>query len=237
MGFFTTKKEVNIEDVCRGFYEYLISGEKVEELTKEAKETIVKIDKAFAVVDLQKLKYEFTIIGFEIFALAWAHQSEDSLVSQSIFTNKYLNENGKDDIWNGIKNYNLAVQSSDTYGLSDIKYAQSLTDGANFCDKQKKILQESTVALSESVLESVYRSNWRRKSKKAWKSGATIFGISLALCERLGLTEGDDSKHFGLFGFDNSNINFGINNDARFRLSGFINWLYDEAKQYLDNKI
>ncbi|MBU1089840.1 hypothetical protein KKF38_03550 [Patescibacteria group bacterium] len=233
MSFFSKKREVCLEDFCRDFYENLIFGQKIKELAKEAKDAIVKVDDAFAVVDLQKLTYEFTIIGFELFAVAWAHHFEDSLVSQSIFTKKYLTEKKKDDIWDGMKKYYLAVQSSKTYDVSAIKNISIAKDWVEYCDKEKKILSKNGIILSESVLENVYRSSWRRKSKKAWKTGATIFGIRLALCERLGLAEGDDSTHFGRFTFDDSNINFGINTNAQFRLSAFINWLYDEAEQSL----
>lgn len=241
MGFFSSKKEVRLEDFCRNFYDKLTSspimkGLKIEELAKKTKEKIIEVDSAFQDVDLQKLTHELEVMSFELFALAWTHSFGGELVfEQSMFTNKYLQEKEKGDIWAEMKEYNRAIGSSVTYGLGDIKYSWSITATGKFSDKLRKIAQDNGLAPSDYDAENIYRPTQRQFSEKAWETGATGFGLSLALCQRLGLAEGDHEKHFGLFGFDNSVINFGINTDARMLLNTAIVILYEGAKESLDN--
>jgi len=241
MGFFTSKEEVRLEDFCRNFYDNLTSssiaeGLKIEELVAVWKKSIVEVDSVFKDVDLQKLIHEFEVMSFELFALAWTHNFGGELVfEQSIFTNKYLQEKGGSDIWAEMKEYNRAVGSSVTYGLGDIKYARNMNDRGKFSGKLRKIAQDSGLNPSDYDAENIYRPTQRQFSEKAWETGATGFGLSLALCQRLGLAEGDHAKHFGLFHFDNSVINFGINTDARMRMNMAIVVLYEKAKKSMDN--
>ena len=248
MGFFSTKKEVKLEDFCRDFYENSLLNPKIGdkeikvntisgwvELVKKA---IVEFDNdtTFKNVDINKLTYEFEVMSFEIYALAWIHSLGDEFVfDQSVFTNKYLQEKGKDSVWSDMEDYNIAVGSSGTYGLNDVGHYRNMMDKGKFFDKQNEIAQKKDFVLSGSDLAIIRRPMNRKFSEKAWESGSTIFGLTLALLQRIGLIEGDAYKNFGLFGHDNSNINLGISDNARLRLNTLMYGLYDNAKKSFED--
>jgi len=248
MGFFTSKKEVKLEDFCRDFYEHSLLNPKIGEKeikvntingwVELVKKAIVEFDNdiIFANVDVNKLTYEFEVISFELFALAWMHTFGDDFVfDQSIFTNRYLQEKTKNNIWTDMKEYNIAIGSSVTYGLSDVKYMKNMTERANFMDKYEDIAKNKGFDISDSVLDIIRRLMYRKFSEKAWESGSTIFGLTLALLQRLGLIRGDTYKNFGLFGYDNSNINLRISDNARLRLNTLMSGLYDNAKKSFED--
>lgn len=247
MGFFSTKKEVKLEDFCRDFYENSLLNPKIgeKEMTantindwvKFLKKAIVEFDNdtIFINIDETKLTYEFEIMSYELFALAWIHSLGDEFVfDQSVFTNKYLQEKGQDNIWNDMEDYNIAVGSSGTYGLNDVGHYRNMMDKGKFFDKQNEIAQKKGFTLSGTDLAIIRRPMNRKFSEKAWASGSTSFGLTLALLQRLGLIEGDAHKHFGLFGHDNSNINLKINDNARLRLNIFMMGIYLNAKKSFD---
>lgn len=248
MGFFTSKKEVKLEEFCRDFYEHSLLNPKIGEKeikvntisgwVELVKKAIVEFDNdtAFKNVDINKLTYEFEVMSFEIFALAWIHSLGDEFVfDQSMFTSKYLQEKGEDDVWLGMKEYNIAIGSSVTYGLSDVKYMRNMTERGNFIDKQKAIAKNKGLDSNDSILEIIRRPMNRKFSEKAWETGSTIFGLTLALLQRLSLIEGDAYKNFGLFGHDNSNINLGISDNARLRLNTLMMGIYENAKKSFDD--
>lgn len=248
MGFFSTKKEVKLEDLCRDFYENSLLNPKIGEKeikvntingwVELVKKAIVELDKdtAFADIDVNKLTYEFEVMSFELFALAWMHSFGDEFVFiQSMFTSKFLQEKGKDDIWISMKEYNCAIGSSVTYGLSDVKYYNNMMDTGKFFDRQKEIAKNKGFDLSDSNLEIIRRTMYRKSSETAWGTGATIFGLTLALLQRLGLLHGDEYKNFGLFGHDNSNINLVISDNSRLRLNTLMYGLYDNAKKSFED--
>ncbi len=240
ISIFSRKQKISLEKFCRDFYDSQILNPVIGgvDVSLAFSEVLIKditvVDPSFSTVDKQKLTYELTVMRFELFALAWTHNFPDKLFSQSIFTYKYLHEKRRDDIWESMNDYNRAIKGSVTLGLSAIKYAWDMEKRANLSEKQKKTAENNGTTLSDYVLESIYRPINRRFSKKAWETGATIYGLGLVLCKNLGL--GDGASRFGLFGVDISAINFGINPEARFYLSKIINDFYDEAKQSL-NKV
>lgn len=248
MGFFTSKKEVKLEGFCRDFYEnYLLNpkiGEKeikvntISGWVELVKKAIVEFDNdtAFANVDVNKLTYEFEVISYELFALAWMHSFGDEFAfEQSMFTNKFLQEKGKNDIWISTKEYNEAIGSSATYGLRDMKYYDYTMDTSKFFDKQQEIAKSKGFELSDSNLEIIRRTMYRKYSEKAWETGATILGLTLALLQRLGLLNGNEYQNFGLFGHDNSNMNLKISDNSRLRLNTLMYGLYDNAKRSFED--
>lgn len=239
MGFFTTKKEVVLEDFCRDFYETSLLNPKIGDKeikvntiggwAEVIKNLMVETDKdvIFSNIDSQKLTYELTVMSFELFALAWLRQFPNKLFSQSSFTNEYLSEQGKDSIWKDMEDYNKAIAFSATYGIDANKNYSIIMNRAKLNKQSKDNAESKGVALSDYVLESIYRPTNRQFSEKAWDTGSTLYFLFLVLCQRLGLGDGLGSG-------DGAN-NTGINNEARFRLSTLMMGIYENAKKSLDN--
>lgn len=123
MGLFKRKPKVTIEEFCGQFYDssvfHAIIGEAdVWKLFCEtAFESLVKVDESFASVNRVKFEDELIAVRMEMFALAWMHRfkREELTLPQSLFTRRYLEENGHLDIWEIMGEYNHAVANSTLY--------------------------------------------------------------------------------------------------------------------------
>jgi len=232
MSFFSKKQEVNLEDFCRDFYESQILNPKIGEVgidamsvyAKQIKKSVTEIDSVFVDVDLQKLTYELTVIRFELFALAWLHEFPDKLFSQSVFTYEYLHEKGRDDIWEGMEKYNVAIADSITTGLSESETLYISRDRMDLFDRQIENAKKNGLDLdsNNSVFgKCIARTINRQFFNKAWKNGHTIYFLMLALCHQLGLGYGPSYT--------------GPNKEAQFRLGATVRGFYDGAEQSMDN--
>jgi len=224
MSIFSRKQEVSLEDFCGDFYDNLILNQKVGELDASTvypdyvKKTISDADNVFDSVDLQKLTDEIIILRFELFALAWLHKFGDkSAIIQSVFTKKFLNENGRDDIWNGMEEYNKAVSHSVTVGLEKINQAFVIRTRLDLADLHIANAKKNGIAIDEGIGRPVNR----LLSENAWKKRSTGYFLILALCHRLGLGSGPNY--------------LGPNENAQFQLQVFIQGLYDGAYQSFDD--
>lgn len=216
------KKEVNIEDLCRDFYDNFIlnpvvGGVDVTNVFPEClKETITEVEPEFNKIELEKLNNEIIILRFELYALAWIHKFGDKhAFTQSVFTKRYLKAKGRNDIWDGMEHYNEAISHATVklensnpsiirkkFDLADIKIAEA---------KQKGI----------TVDENIGRPINRMFSEKVWENGTITYFLTLALCHQLGLGSGPD--YLGP-----------KNDEAMLRFAVFINGLYEGAKQSWD---
>jgi hypothetical protein len=120
-----SRKKVNLEDFCRDFYDNQILNPTVVGVnfgTVLADYVINEIHSLFAHIDKQKLTEELMTLRFELFALAWAHKfiSGKLVIVQSAFTKQYLNERGKNDIWNGMEPYNKMIHSATLNWLTSL---------------------------------------------------------------------------------------------------------------------
>lgn len=192
MSFFSKKKEVDLESICRIFYENVILNCEVDGADINAKifdtlrNCLIAEDQNFAGVDPQKFNTEIIILQFELFALAWLYQFGDkSAIAQSIFTKNYLHEKGEDDIWDGMEKYNNAISRSAFVGLSESEQAYFLKNRADSADQHIADAEKSGTAMDESMGRPINR----LFSEKAWKKGITAGFILFALCNRLGFDE------------------------------------------------
>lgn len=118
MGLFSSKPKIGIEEFCREFYDRQIlhptiiaGGTDVGSVFLEgAFNYVVEADQSFAAIDPTLFRKEMTALRMELFGLAWSHKfkREEFTLPQSFFTKRYLEENGKLDIWDIMGEYNLA---------------------------------------------------------------------------------------------------------------------------------
>lgn len=192
MSFFSKKKEVDLENVCRIFYDNVILNCVVDGADINAKifdilrNSLIAEDQNFAGIDPKKFNAEIIVLQFELFALAWLFQFGDNLaIDQSIFTKNYLHEKGRNDIWNGMEKYNSAISRSSVAGLSEKEKTYIIRDRANVADRHIANAEKGGLSIDESIGRPINR----LFSEKAWKKGITAGFLLFALCNRLGLDE------------------------------------------------
>jgi len=222
MGFFSSKEEVKLDDFCRHFYGDLTLnplGGKIDGMgafAEVVKKTITEVFPEFSKINTEKLKEELTILKFELFALAWIHKfGVESAIEQSIFTKKYLHENGRDDIWEGMAHYNGAIAHSVHVQAGNNKV---------YIIKERVDLFEKYVDASdnkEAPKDDLALALNRISSEKASKTGDTNGYLMLALCSKLGLGSGKDY--------------YGPPKEASTQLQYIIRGMYEGAKETLEN--
>ena len=195
MGFFTTKKEVKLEDFCRDFYETQILNPRIGEIDIDATasyaETIKKLiteeDSLFANVDLKKLTDEFIFLRFELFALACTHKfiSGERVLSQSAFTKRFLEEKKRMDIWEGMKKYNDIIEGGtlvwfSTLGNMNLSFNYNMKESLT----KKNIEEAKKNKITDDVIE---RENHRLWSEDAWKQKTIAGNIIVILCNELNI--------------------------------------------------
>lgn len=227
MGFFTKKGEMHFEDFCFDFYETNFFGSEFKETDEDPnifyadviKKGLVEADSAFSNVDSQILADEILIMRFELFSLAWVNNFGIELsIEQSFFTNHYLFENDRGDIWDGMAHYNKAISHSAIVGIDKTTQAYIYKNRADLADKYISKYEKLGVDLSDELeIQSIGLAINREASKEAWKKGNTTYFIMLALCHRVGLGYGPSYT--------------GPNKEAQLYLSQFIKGLYDGAEQ------
>lgn len=234
MGIFSKKQEVDLEKFCSDFYEKNILNPVIEGIDAGAvlvdtiKRNVVEADNNYAKINPQKFADEVVPLRFELFALAWLHQFGDKLaIVQSDFTNRYLHEKKRDDIWDAMELYNQAIARSSTLGRTSknafdrVYLARVMKTRADLFDKYIDDAKKSGVDLDDKastpILESIGRPLNRLFTDDAWKKGVTAGLLMFALCDR--------------FGFES---NFEPTKEAQFRLTTIIRGFYDGAKQALE---
>lgn len=224
MGIFSRKQEVNLEDFCRDFYDNQILNPSVggvdakDVLYSTIKTHVTEVDPRFTGVDNKKLWNELTILRFELFALAWTHKfiSGKPVLIQSDFTRRYLQEKSKEDLWNGMKSYNNAIDGATLHWLTNLG---KVNLGFNYRMREDLTAKNVTEAKEFGIKndDSIERANQRLWSENAWKQKMIIGVLVFTLCERLGI----DLKE--------------LNEEAQFRLATVIYGFYEGARQSWEN--
>jgi hypothetical protein len=190
MSFFSRKKEVDLETVCRLFYDNIIfnckiNGQDINALFfDQLRLSLIDSDSKFVNIDSKKFNYEIVVLQFELFSLAWLYQFGEKLaVAQSTFTKKYLLEKERKDIWDILESYNQAVARSGTAGKSETKPIDRAYLGRVMLMRTDLFDQYHKEGYN---LECVARVLNRLFSEDAWKKGVTAGFLLFALCNRLG---------------------------------------------------
>lgn len=206
MGFFTSKKEVKLEDFCSDFYENsilsgIVNGVDVNEIYyKEFIKFIEEVFPEFSKFEFSKLKEEFTIIRFELFALAWQNSfNEDLSIAQSIFTLHFLKEKNKQDIWEKMGEYNSAISSGIKQAIGLTQTSSQILDMGRYNIFEKyidKAEKEGVNTKEELYGNAIARVANRIKANKAWDNGQGMvpYHLSFKLLRILGYSDAERIK-------------------------------------------
>ncbi len=218
MGFFSRKREVDLEQFSRDFYETQILTPLEGRIDGNAlyadvvKKSVAEVYPEFANINSDKIRREFIALRFELFALAWAHKFGDDLaVLQSRFTKRFLHEKNYDDIWNDMEIYHKAISRYALAGLGKLTQATMLRTRADLADKYIARAEKEGLKPDDSIGRPVNRMN----SEWAWESKAILGGLVLAFCEKLGIDPNKPGE------------------EAGFRMGVAIKGFYDGAYQAL----
>jgi len=212
MSFFSRKQEVSLEDFCRDFYEKCIDA------SETFRNSVIEAEDDFSTIDYKKFDTEIVFLRFELFALAWMHRFGGKFaIAQSVFTKRYLQEKGRDDIWNGMKLYNNSIDGATLNWLYNLGKMNKI-----FWYRMREDLTAKNVEDAKrsgiNIDESIGRVNNRLCSETAWKQRIILEYLVLTFYAQLDLNPNE------------------LNKGAGFRLAGLIRGFYDGAQQSLDNK-
>jgi hypothetical protein len=120
MGLFSRKPKISIYEFCREFYDTQIFHAMIggidawSAFLETVFNSVVEADQSFAVIDQAVFQREMTALRMELFGLAWSHKFErlEFTLGQSSYTQRYLEENGRLDIWDIMGEYNKAIAQS-----------------------------------------------------------------------------------------------------------------------------
>lgn len=125
------KPKLSVEECCRQFYHSTIFPPIIQDtdawsiFLDAALKTIGEVDQSFASIDRTLFRNEMTALRMELFALVWSQRFKQDKYTfpQSLFTWRYLKENGNLQLWDVMGEYNSVVsQSVNTY-VSGAKYS------------------------------------------------------------------------------------------------------------------
>jgi len=179
----------------------------------------IQLDSKFTDVDIQKLKSELTALRFELLALAFTHKfvSNKTIIAQSIFTRRYLQEREENDILDVMDSYNKTIKVATVNWLDSLgkvnlpcNYQTMIT----LCEENAKIIKEMGVGADEmdDILKKVNNRTW---SENSWRYKFILSYLQLNL-------------------YKNLNINSETLNDKVLaHIATTIRCFYDEAKESL----
>lgn len=124
MGLFKGKPKMSIEDCCRGIYDSQIFKAKIFNSVgmdfwscylAQFKDLVAKDDQSFSAVDSDIFWREMTALRMAVFGLRCSlkvHHKTDLILRQVLFTKRYLEDNGRQDVWDAMGKYNKAIGDS-----------------------------------------------------------------------------------------------------------------------------
>ncbi len=199
MGLFSRKPKVGIEQFCREFYDSqifhpIIADTDVGSVFFETVfNSVVEADHSFARVKRATFDREMTALRMELFGLAWCHRfkREEFTIPQSLFTKRYLEENGKLEIWDTMGEYNQAIAiSSDEIVTGERRRAWVVS-----MNKLRSDLFDKWVEAGVDP-KCVARALNRIGSDESWKKGTTLRRLTARLAARLRCRKDLESEAF-----------------------------------------
>jgi hypothetical protein len=213
---FSRKERVKLDEFCGEFYDKnifqaVVAGKDLRAVYFESvKRSIAEVDPRFGAIGEQKLLSEMTLIHLELFGLGWLHQLGDKHVAaQSAFTESYLMNRGRGDIWDAVEPYNKAIAHSSTL----VQTSETRT-GRAYLTFRNNMLADLFDLWHKQGFEpkpSARAAN-RLFTEIAWQKGLTAVLLLQVLCERLGCE---------------------LNEEAQFRLVAVIRGLYEGIREAL----
>jgi hypothetical protein len=239
MGLLSHKPKVSIEEFCRQFYDSFVFNATIggvdlnEVLCKTFFDSIVEADQSFAEIDRDKFRNEMIAIRMELFGLAWLHKfkKEELAISQSLFTRRYLEENGRIEIWEAMGAYNQAIARS------------SITTVKQDPDGRRRFTQIDDDLLVARMNKARFDicTKWAESNLPKPELMTEKDKITLACAVRVANRFGVDAKRFSSITVpllasrlaDRLGCDISIDFDALFRLGAFIFGFYEGAKEGL----
>lgn len=175
-----SKRKLTTEDICREYYESQIfrpTGYDEASPAKfftDASIYLIEIDASFKGVDMATFLQEMIPVNIELFGLAWLNHNyelsekikiPDYVIPEEIvFTKKYLQENGRGDIWERMSFYNDEILKTVADGIimpegwgrfRDIPAAIREEDREEIAEEEiKSKIMSSTEAFSKYITDS-----------------------------------------------------------------------------------
>jgi hypothetical protein len=217
---FKRKHKVMFQKFCQDFYNkdvlHAVLGDTDLHAAycNQVRKSVAEADPAFASVDMETLVSEFQILRFEVFGEAWVHElsahklAEQLLLLQTLFTKKYLQEEGRLDIWEGMGPYNQAIAQIVDASNEDTPL------GRAYCTQMNNLRARLREGWCEAGFdeECAKRASNRMCPDEAWEKFITLWDLMVVLQDRL---------------------NCEVNEDAQISLTYYIRGLYDGARQAL----
>lgn len=232
MGIFNKKEKISLEDFCRDFYDKNILNPQIDNIDMGIKtaeifrKSIVETEPSFENVEIQKFFYEMNLLRIEILGLAFLHKLGDkNTAAQTQFTQSYLKENNKTDIWENLEIYNQAIAISSRLNQnSETKKGRAYLI---FLDRMRMDLFDLWYKNGFDS-KSVARAANRIMTDVAWKKKLTHTYLMAAFCKRLGYEYNKDSILCNEYGDV-------LNEEAQFRIVAMIKGFYDGSINALNN--
>ena len=239
MGLLSHQPKISIEEFCRQFYDSFVFNATIrgvdinDALYKTYFDSVVEADQSFAEIDRGKFQNELTAIRMELFGLAWLHKfkKEELAIPQSLFTRRYLEENGRIKIWEIMGEYNQAI------ARSGIMTVRQYPDGSRrFTQIDDDLLVAKMNKARFDILAKWAESNLPKKELMTDKDD-----IAAVCVARVANRFGVDAKRFSSITVpllasrlaDRLGCDIETNIEALFRLGAFIFGFYDGAKEGL----
>lgn len=225
-----SKPKISVEECCKEFYDrnvfhaIIVGIDGWSDFLDTVFKSIAEVDSLFVGVDTKLFQREMTALRIEVFALAFARKvkREDLTLVQSFFTRRYLEENGKLDIWDIMLEYNHAISDSvtltDTFKrMDDWRVAKSNLARAVFMEKwcEANIADPSAITEEQDMLAKCV-------ARVANRIGADMRRADCIAAKRLAA---------GLASRLGCDIN--LSYEALFRLAATIFGFYMGAEEYL----
>jgi hypothetical protein len=183
--FFRSKKDV--VEFTQNFYNtYLFSSGPIDAVSAYAEvayRNIREADPSLGSVLPSKLKDEMLGLQLEMIGTAWTHKSKESAaIGNSEFTQFYLVNRSRSDLWEVMGDYNQVVAASATHGADP-----STTGGRGriaFINSMRADLFDSWIAKGHDG-EAVARVVNRLGSQSYWHKGVTPMLLGIRMMTRL----------------------------------------------------
>jgi hypothetical protein len=156
MGIFSIKSKVDMESFCKDYYDSqmfhaIVDGEDAsQKILDAAYEQLAETDPSFSKVDRVLFDNEMTAMHLELFALAFYKRFNfDKAALHSVFTQRYLQNKDRMDIWAAMGNYGKVIAQTATINAN----GQLMTVDTAIERKTITRVKESRLGLYEKWLK------------------------------------------------------------------------------------
>jgi hypothetical protein len=227
-----------LEEFCRYFYDSQVFDPNVGGmdvglvLWQYMYNSIAEADKSFKSIDFSKFQEEMKALQMELSALAWfdTFKLERYTFPQSLFTRRYLEENGRHVIWDAMSDYNRVLARS--FFLTRTGEEMKAREGRAKLASISRMRHEMAMKWIATNIGDKHEDAFTEEDTRRLNCASRVFNrigvdirredcvavkaLSSALAARLG-------------------CDAGLNSEAFFRIQSFIYGFYEGAKEAIKN--